>query len=270
MNASYLARLEVAKRAFRATEPNATEVQRGVRRARLALQRPRSRRRWFSKGAVMLVLAVGGLAYAKPQALSEFVGSALESHRAASKHGTVLGAAALTLPKDPAASGASQHEPGPALSPPAAAPALALVAKPAQAEPAHAALKTTDTARAAAAPVVDASASRQSQASASVPAPKVRTGASTAEAAAPVAISDWGRVAQALAQGDETQALSALNTLSESTDQRTRDKADLGRAQLLLANGDREAACVLARYLTHRHAGSRIDRQAQAILNSCK
>lgn len=272
MNTADLARLELAKRAFRATEPNATEVQRGVRRARLALQRPKARRRWFSKGAVMLVLAVGGLAYAKPQALSEFVGSALESSQASAKHSQVRGAAALTLPRDPSASSAGQHEPVQPLGSPAAEPAPAVVTVPTRAatDPARAVVapKTPDATRAAAPMAVDAR--QPPHASVSAPAPKVRAGGSTEAAASPAAISDWGRVAQALAQGDETKALSALNTLSESDDQRTRDKADLGRAQLYMANGEREAACSLARDLTHRQAGSRIDRQAQAILKSCK
>jgi len=83
------------------------------------------------------------------------------------------------------------------------------------------------------------------------------------------AVSDWGRVGQALARGDETQALATLGELSHSDDQRTRDKADIGRAQLLMAHGNRDQACALARALTNRRAGSRIERQAQALLTSC-
>ena len=62
MNAADLARLELAKRAYKATQASEAEVQTGVRRARLALTRPKRRRNWFSKGLVFVVLAVGSLA----------------------------------------------------------------------------------------------------------------------------------------------------------------------------------------------------------------
>lgn len=267
MNAADLARLELAKRAFRATEPNATEVQRGVRRARLALQRPKARRRWFSKGAVMLVLAVGGLAYAKPQPLSDFVVSALGSHDVSIKHGAApgTGAAALIAPHEPAPSGTDQRQVEPVLVP-SVEPTPTPVA-----EPTNVVAETTRV-------VTSAKASGSPQAvRASVGAPaaagranaKVHADASIGAPTTANAVSDWGRVAQALAQGDETKALSALSTLSESGDRRTRDKADIGRAQLFMANGDHEGACALARDLIRRHAGGRIDRQAQAILKSC-
>jgi hypothetical protein len=82
-------------------------------------------------------------------------------------------------------------------------------------------------------------------------------------------VSDWGRVGQALASGDEAGALSALGRLSESEDPHTRDKADLGRAQLQMANGDRAAACSLARAVTRRHAGNHLERQARQLLERC-
>jgi hypothetical protein len=95
-------------------------------------------------------------------------------------------------------------------------------------------------------------------------------GASEAAASSStLVVSDWGRVGQALARGDDSGALAALNGLAESGDQRTRDKADLGRAQLLMAQGNPEKACALARALTHRRAGGRIERQAQLLLKSC-
>jgi hypothetical protein len=83
------------------------------------------------------------------------------------------------------------------------------------------------------------------------------------------AVSEWGRIGQALERGDERTALAELGSLSKSDDPRTRDKADLGRAQLMLAHGNRDDACALARSLTHRSAGVRIERQAQALLGSC-
>jgi hypothetical protein len=82
-------------------------------------------------------------------------------------------------------------------------------------------------------------------------------------------LSDWGRVGQALAHGDDAAALSALQELAQSDDARTRDKADLGRAQLLLAHGNLEQGCSLARNLTHRRAGGRIERQALLLLKRC-
>ena len=82
-------------------------------------------------------------------------------------------------------------------------------------------------------------------------------------------LSDWGRVGQALARGDEARALAALSALSESDDARTRDKADLGRAQLLMSHGNRDQGCALARSLTNRRAGSHIEREAQVLLQSC-
>jgi hypothetical protein len=82
-------------------------------------------------------------------------------------------------------------------------------------------------------------------------------------------VSEWGRVGQALARGDEASALGALGKLSRSDDPRTRDKADLGRAQLMMAHGNRDQACALARSLTQRRSGSRIERQAQVLLKDC-
>ncbi|HEY6078770.1 MAG TPA: hypothetical protein VIW29_08200 [Polyangiaceae bacterium] len=79
----------------------------------------------------------------------------------------------------------------------------------------------------------------------------------------------WSRVGKALSQGDEQAALDALDALARSDDARTRDKAELGRAQLLLARGDRDGACAVARSLTERQAGDRIERQALALLKSC-
>jgi hypothetical protein len=263
MNAADLARLDLAKRAYRATEPTATEVQRGVRRARLGLRRPKERRRWFSKGLVMVVLAVGGLAYAKPQAMGELVSNLLQAssprdkpparggsalafvpperpHHAAA---TVVQPLAVAAPNDKLAAASDG-----ALAPPLAEKLEALRAKPAP--------------RAAA--VTSASA-----APASMPRAASTPAASEGSLADAASVSDWGRVGQALARGDEGKALAALSELSESADQRTRDKADLGRAQLLMANGNRDSACAIARSLTNRRAGSRIERQAQALLKSC-
>ncbi|MES1186681.1 MAG: hypothetical protein ABUL60_22900 [Myxococcales bacterium] len=72
-----------------------------------------------------------------------------------------------------------------------------------------------------------------------------------------------------MARGDSAEALSALSELADSDDPSTRDKADLGRAQLLMAHGEPEQACALARSLTHRRAGGRIERQAQLLLKDC-
>jgi hypothetical protein len=137
---------------------------------------------------------------------------------------------------------------------------------PAPAETPHDASLVLDAGSAAAITPKKRTASRAARPSA------VGTVASASEAAAStptVVVSDWGRVGQALARGDGSGALAALDGLAESDDQRTRDKADLGRAQLLMAHGNPERACALARSLSHRRAGGRIERQAQLLLKSC-
>lgn len=274
MNDADLARLAIAKRAFLATQPSEPEVQTGVRRARLALRRPRPRRRWLSKGLVFVVLAVGGLAYAKPHALGEWVAQVLEpkgsGHGLAAGRGGALPAPADVTPaagKAPPASPAAaaqaepgaaveQAEPGAAVEQPELEATVAGVV--AQAAPASAAELQSAKALSA------RGTSKHTTAGGTSPATKT---ASAPQATATV--SEWGRVGQALAAGDEQAALAGLNELATSDDPRTRDKADLGRAQLLLAHGNRDAACALARSLTRRRAGERIERQAQALLKSC-
>jgi hypothetical protein len=72
-----------------------------------------------------------------------------------------------------------------------------------------------------------------------------------------------------LAGGDDARALSALARLSESADASTRDKADLGRAQLYMAHGNAAPACAIARSLLQRGAAARIERQAHSLLKIC-
>ena len=110
MSAADLARLELAKRAYRAVEPSAAEVQRGVRRARLGLQRPRRRSTWLSKTLVAVVLAMGGLAYAKPQALGELVQAARHRGAAAPKQGGAGGGALPPTLPEPARNTAQQAQ----------------------------------------------------------------------------------------------------------------------------------------------------------------
>jgi hypothetical protein len=278
MNAADLARLEVAKRAYRATQPTDVEVQIGVRRARLAQSRPKLRRSFFSKGLVFVVLAIGSLAYAKPHALGELVEKVLPRPDAANAKGGARGEAALMTPPEAerrmtgSAQGASRAavRPEPASSP-VATPEGARAATP------EAPTKPTAVAPRPATPAATREPAAASKAVKGAGRDAAHTALSTpgvtpAERATPPsagAVSDWGRVGQALADGDQAEALTALNQLSESDDQRTRDKADLGRAQLLMARGDRDAACALAGSLTHRRAGSRIERAAQVLLKSC-
>ncbi len=272
MNAEDLARLAVAKRAFHAAQPNAREIQTGVRRARLALERRKPRRSWFSKGLVMVVLAVGGLAYAKPQALNEAVArvlpASMNDHRVRGSSAAARGAArAETTASSTALAppGARRLEPRAPASSVAVANAtpVARVAEPsASAAMARSASGSRGSARHADDPSGVGSSS-----------PLAKRGTSTANSDAGPAsppLTDWGRVGRALAQGDEQRALAALADLSENGDPRTRDKADLGRAQLLMARGSVDEACSLARSLTHRRTGSRIERQAQALLKSCR
>lgn len=260
MNAADLARLTLAKRAFQATQPSEAEVQTGVRRARLALDRAKPRRRWFSKGLVFVVLAVGSLAYAKPQALGELV-EKVRPHEAAD--------AAKRLVRGPASEpaeaalrvGRVELARRPARSPDASAHA---VPAPAEAPPEASVVIAAGSAAAITPKKTTASRAARPSSVGTV------AGASEAAASPPtVVVSDWGRVGQALARGDDSGALAALDGLAESDDQRTRDKADLGRAQLLMAHGNAEKACALARSLTHRRAGGRIERQAQLLLKSC-
>jgi hypothetical protein len=213
---------------------------------------------------VFVVLAVGSLAYAKPQALGELV----EKVR----------------PREAADTGKRLVR-GPARAPVEAALRLdsAELARRALGTGASANAATTrpetisgvSEADAAPAPtrkrVADSGAARP-RTSPPTASPSSQRAADAADAAAstpPIVVSDWGRVGQALARGDNSGALTALNGLAESDDERTRDKADLGRAQLLMAHGNPEKACALARSLKHRRAGGRIERQAQLLLKSC-
>jgi hypothetical protein len=260
MNATDLARLEVAKRAYKATEPSDAEVQTGVRRARLSLSRPKPRRAWFSKGLVLVVLAIGSLAYARPQALGEIVEKLLPRDDAASSKRALAGAA-VVAPVEVAKSGNGKP-----------AQSAAVSAVPAEDSAPQNTLELGTPASKRTAPKKPTTTSRAALSSqASAPQAVVTMTAQPAEAQnnPPGAVTNWGRVGQALARGDNTEALSALNELSASDDQRTRDKADLGRAQLLMAHGDPDQACALARSLTHRRAGGRIERQAQLLLKSC-
>lgn len=292
MNAADLARLELAKRAFQATQPGDAEVQTGVRRARLALDRPKPRSRWFSKGLVFVVLAVGSLAYAKPQALGELVEKVLPrdaanagKHLAGSPASTPVEAAVRLDGVKPTSrrargAGASANSAPTRDDSQTGTSAIAEAEAASAAEAAAAPPSAAEARRDARAPSASGKAQMQAlngAAAAAVPATSKRpapganaAGSSESGAGTPtIAVSDWGRVGQALARGDDSAALAALNGLSESDDQRTRDKADLGRAQLLMAHGDQDKACSLARSLTHRRAGGRIERQAQLLLKSC-
>ncbi len=259
MNAADLARLERALRAYKAAQPTDNEIQTGVRRARLSLGRPKPRRAWFSKGLVFVALAIGSLAYAKPHALGELLENVLPRDDAGgAKRG--VGAAALSLPTE-TPTRATVHDTHRV----AATDAAAANGIPAANGAAAAIPSPVAVALPVAAVVDEAKPTKKLQPSSTSVA--VQAAAEAPDAA--VAVSDWGRVGQALASGDETQALAALAELSASDDQGTRNKADIGRAQLLMAHGDRNRACALARSLTNRRAGTRIERQAQTLLRSC-
>jgi len=263
VNAADLAVLQLAKRAYAAAQPSESEVQTGVRRARLALRRGKSRRSWFGKGLVLVVLAFGGLAYAKPHVLGELVEGLTQASGAdAAKRGTKRGAP--TAPAQPLRGRAVAHRP--------AAPELTGRVGAAEAEVvSNAALDTAPSAAALAAAKPHGLCRRDGAAKPVRTSQVAAVGAAspTQETPEKAVVSDWGRVAQALGRGDEAEALTALSALSESDDQRTRDKADLGRAQLFVAGGDHEKACALAHSLNNRRAGSHIERQAQLLLKSC-
>lgn len=277
MNAADLARLELAKRAYKATQASEAEVQTGVRRARLALTRPKRRRNWFSKGLVFVVLAVGSLAYAKPNAIGEIVEKVLPREDSAAKRGAGGRLAALATPLEEATKlghaslrlrslTSSDSNPGATAVPnPGSIANSDPISNPsADSTPADASQKPS---RSTATSVRTVRTARKSPALAAALADG---SASSPAAKAAKPTSDWGRVGQALAEGNQSEALAALSELSASSDDRTRDKADLGRAQLLMSQGETTAACSLARSLTHRRAGGRIERQAQLLLKNCR
>lgn len=251
MTPADLARLEVAKRAYRATQPTEREVQTGVRRARLSLQKRKSRSKWWMKGLVFVVLALGSLAYAKPHALSDLIEHGAGWRSARERKGAV----ALASHREPekVAEAPQAAAPSPVRTekaPEAPEPPKSVAAprKPKKAVAAH---------QSAVAPPIASSGPSSDAPASAEPAP------------AEDPVSEWGRVGQALARGDEASALGALGNLARSDDPRTRDKADLGRAQLMMAHGNRDQACALARSLTQRRSGSRIERQAQVLLKDC-
>jgi len=273
MSAADLARLELAKRAYKATEPGEAEVLAGVRRARLSLTRPKARRAWFSKGLVFVVLAVGSLAYAKPQALGELVEKVLPREDATGIKRLLPGAASIPLEAASQTGNALRaHRNAAPASKSASVEGASVEGASVEGASVESAERADVTEPASAA--AKAAPSPRAKGAAPTKAKQARAGTQAGAAAQPTksvdAMTDWGRVGQALAHGDNTEALSALSELSKSDDQRTRDKADLGRAQLLMAHGEPDQACALARSLTHRRAGSRIERQAQLLLKSCQ
>jgi hypothetical protein len=264
MNAADLARLEVARRAYDAAQPSAAEVQTGVRRARLALRRAKPRRTWIIKGLVFVVLALGSLAYAKPHALAELIEDTLPGGGAAARKPGPRLEAALTPPLQPARNERATAKPAVGAKP------ELIASRPVDEKPELAAAPTSDVARqraSASAPVKASRAPSRAQPLSAAKAPELAPVRPSSES--PTEVSNWGRVGQALARGDEAEALSALGELSANDDPRTRDKADLGRAQLFMAHGNHDEACALARALSNRRAGSRIERQAQVLLKSC-
>jgi hypothetical protein len=262
MNAADLARLEVAKRAYRAVEPSAAEVQRAVRKARLALRRPRPRRAWLGKTLVTVVLAMGGLAYANPHTLERWVEDTLRSSKHPSRPSGGMSAAAPNVESPKLPGTVPPTAPSPMTETPLVPVPEATAQGPAETAPAGpGTAATTRTVR---------PAQRRAPAPVAPSDDVTSTGGSEQRPPAPVDVaSPWGHVGTALASGDEQSALHALKELSRSEDPRTRDKADLGRAQLLMASGQRDQACSLARSLTNRRAGGRIERQALVLLKSC-
>lgn len=270
MNAADSARLSLAKRAYQAAQPSPLEVQTGVRRARLALRPLKARRKWLIKGLVFVVLALGSLAYAKPHALAELIerGRALPRDMAGQQR--VALAKPNEAPKPLAVEAAQAVEaPRRSLAPDdhathvdGTAPPKALVS-PRAAEGRPTTL-TSPQAR-------PEGAKRTRDAAAVGSAGRDATGVEPPPTTVPeeASVTDWGRVGRALARGDEASALSALGRLSQSSEPRTRDKADLGRAQLMMARGNREQGCTLARSLTRRRAGGHIERQALMLLKGC-
>jgi hypothetical protein len=242
----------VAKRAYRATQPTEREVQTGVRRARLSLRRGKSRSKWWLKGLVFVVLALGSLAYAKPHALSDLIEQGAPWREGRQAKGAVALASHREREEATEAPTSVSVPVEPTKAPRSAEPSLVAPTKP---KKAVATRKSV------------VSAPSEEPQSAPIPSAEPLAGPEPPRDEAPV--SEWGRVGQALARGDEASALNALGKLADSSDPRTRDKAEWGRAQLMMAHGNRDRACAIARSLTQRRSGSRIERQAQVLLKDC-
>jgi len=258
MSPSDLARLQIAKRAFQATQPRPLEVQTGVRRARLWLARPKPRRNWFSKGLVLVVLALGSLAYAKPQAFADLVRNAIAPAAPLPPKRAGRGAPPPHVAAEPTPTTMAVTAPGASPASAPSAPAGAVVGDP-----------IAPHAVASAARGIAAKSTRRVASPATAEPAEAAAAIGAEKRAEPAAVSEWGRVGRALAQGDDASALVALAELSESGDASTRDKADLGRAQLLMAHGKADQACALANELTRRSAGSHVVRQAHVLLKTC-
>jgi len=222
---------------------------------------------------VFVVLAIGSLAYAKPHALGDVVERVLQL--APASHGEHAGGPGVALGlSDDLAAGSRVAESNDAAASRAANNEIAATNEAADTNEAvdtNEAANTNEAADTSEPPRAGVTATKRLALAKKVPAAQPVASAATAESTPTSgrALSEWGRIGQALERGDEQAALAELGTLSRSNDPRTRDKADLGRAQLMLAHGNREDACALARSLTHRSAGERIERQAQALLSSC-
>lgn len=263
MSASDWARFQLARRAFHAVQPSASEVQSGVRQARLSLLRARPRRSWFGRGLVLVLLGVGGLAYAKPHLLGDLAAWV----RRDASHGMTRGGARSGAPvsasvsapvsaKGTTTTGSESARP---------TPRAAAVSDPATTGTAPTGERTRRPDGKVASTSLSPGRSDRRRLSVAPAAPVQPARASEP----PETVPNWGRIGQALARGDEAQALAGLSELSESDDPLTRDKAELGRAQLLLARGDVDQACSLARSLTYRHADRHLQSQARLLLKSC-
>lgn len=288
MNAPKLSQLLLMQRAYRAVEPNVAEVQAGVRRARLALRQPRRTRTGRAKPLLLLVLGLSGMAYAYPSALRELTEPAAPAlpH---DRRGPSRGAGARPAPvveqqaKQAAVSatlspGTSAAATPAALTTPAAdaAPPLAATApseRPASAGDAPSVQEQAPKAELPAGSVRPVSAaavgSARTQAAGVTDTAARAGGAGVATGGRGATASQWGSVRRALAHGNEQAALAALSSLARSIDPQTRDKAKLGRAQLLMARGEHTQACSLARELSEHCSDPRIERQAQGLLKSC-
>jgi hypothetical protein len=245
--------MDLARRAWQASQPSEDEVRRAVRRIRVSTGSARrgAVRRLPALAAAALVLG-GALAYAANGGYSALIGDGSGARQHTSP-GVGYGAPAAPAADEPPSSGKN------AASMPAAPPAV-MPEAPAQPTPAPMAHALEPPPPAV--PKAGAEASPATTGSSAQPSPSSAAGAPTNDGADRAASSrrksegssesGWRQVGEALAAGDEARATRALNGLAHDSDPETRAKAELGLARLAASSGNCERARRLALSVARR------------------
>lgn len=242
-------RWRLVERAYRAAKPSDEEVEAGVRRALGRLRRSQQRRRSRLVPIVAIaVLALGTLAYAKPGGVATVLSTLMEAVR--------IRRASPSLQAPLPRSRAEEEAPLPR-SEASSVPGE-------RAAPERAALETMSEAP----PVAPERAKVAEREAAS---PASRNKEKTAQSAEPKSLEPgWAAVKSALDAGDTERAFQALHQLGKSESPKTRAKAAFGRAQLLWARGDSDAACRIAESLSNApDIDERTRQRANALIANC-